>query len=318
MIWLDFERPIVELREKLESLRLTASEGGNVKEDIKKLEDEINTSSQKIYSNLTSWQRVQLARHPNRPYTSDYIKLMFSEFFELHGDGCFRDDPAIIAGMGKIDNKPVVLIGHEKGRSTKERMYRNFGMANPEGYRKAMRVMKLGEKFKRPVISLIDTAGAYPGIGAEERGQAQAIAYNLREMSALKVPIIAIVTGEGGSGGALGIAVADVVLMQEYAFYSVISPEGCASILWRDANKSAEAAKALRITAKDLLELGVIDEIVPEPTGGAHCNPEETAKTLKRTILEKLEPLLSTPPEILVKNRVKKFKAMGIYAHSKV
>lgn len=313
MIQLDFERPIIELQERIDELKLLASEGKDVKDEIARLEDEITNLSTQIYSKLTPWQRVQLARHPGRPYTLDYINLMLTDFFELHGDGSFRDDPAIIAGIGKIDGKSIVLIGHEKGRTTKDKLYRNFGMAHPEGYRKAIRVMKFGEKFGKPIVCLIDTAGAYPGIGAEERGQAQAIAYNLREMSTLKVPIIIIITGEGGSGGALGIGVGDTVVMQEYAFYSVISPEGCASILWRDAKKASEAAQSLHLTAQDLLAFKVIDEIIKEAPGGAHRDHKKSAEILKQTILKYLNHFSSIPPETLVANRIEKFKSMGVY-----
>lgn len=313
MIWLDFERPIVELKEKLDALRLTASEDADVKSEIEHLESEIARLSKEIYSNLTPWQSVQLARHSNRPHTLDYIKYIVTDFFEIHGDGEFRDDPSIIAGLGRIDGKAVVIVGHEKGKTTKERIYRNFGQAHPEGYRKAIRVMKIGEKFNLPIICLVDTAGAYPGIGAEERGQAQAIAHNLREMSALKVPIIVIITGEGGSGGALGIGVGNMVFVQEYAFYSVISPEGCASILWRDATKASEAAAALRVTAKNLKQFGVVDDIIPEAPGGAHCNPKETADILKKVILENLEKLSKMSSKELISQRIKKFKGMGAY-----
>lgn len=312
-IWLEFERPLVDLERKIEELRILASdENIDVQEEIKNLEAKAVALREQIYSNLTPWQRVQLARHPNRPHTSDYIKLMVSDFFELHGDGLFRDDPAIIAGIGKIDGRSVIIMGHEKGKTTKEKLTRNFGMAYPEGYRKALRVMRLGEKFGKPIVCLIDTSGAYPGIGAEERGQAQAIAQNIKAMSSLQVPIIIIITGEGGSGGALGIGVGDKVLMQEYAFYSVISPEGCASILWRDAKKAPEAAEALRITAQDLLKLKVIDGIIEEPAGGAHRDPKQSAEILKKVILENLNHLSSIPTDKLIKQRIKKFGSMGI------
>ncbi|MCK4352545.1 acetyl-CoA carboxylase carboxyltransferase subunit alpha [candidate division WOR-3 bacterium] len=313
-IWLEFERPIADLERKIEELQTIASdESLDVSEEIEKLKAKSAELKKQVYSNLTPWQRVQLARHLNRPYLSDYIKLMFTDFLELHGDGCFRDDPAMIAGIGKIDGKSVVLVGHEKGRKTKDKLYRNFGMAHPEGYRKALRVMKIGEKFGKPIISLIDTPGAYPGIGAEERGQAQAIAQNIKAMSTLRVPIIVIVTGEGGSGGALGIGVGDIVLVQEYAFYSVISPEGCASILWRDAKKAPDAAEALHITAQDLLKLKVIDGIIKEPEGGAHRDYEKSASILKQTILENLNHLSSIPPDALIEKRLNKFESMGIY-----
>lgn len=314
-VWLDFERPIIELEHKIEELRVIAQDGNlDVQEEIKQLEAKIVQVSKEIYSNLTPWQKVLLARHPNRPYTSDYIKLILTNFFELHGDGCFRDDPAIIAGMGQIDGKSIILIGHEKGRTTKDKIYRNWGMAHPEGYRKALRVMRLAEKFSKPSIILIDTPGAYPGIGAEERGVHLSIAQNIKAMCSLNTPIIVIIIGEGGSGGAIGIGVGDIVLMQEYAYYSVISPEGCASILWKDAKKTEEAAKSLHLTAQDLLELGVIDGIIPEPRGGAHRNQEEAAKILKQTILTHLNHLSSVPVDTLVKNRIKKFQSIGIYS----
>lgn len=313
-VWLEFERPIIELERKIDELRIIAQdEKLDVQGEIKQLEAKVAQLSLEIYSNLTPWQKIQLARHPNRPYTSDYIKLMITDFFELHGDGCFRDDPAIIAGIGKIDGKSIILIGQEKGRTTKEKIHHNWGMAHPEGYRKALRVMKLGEKFHKPIVTLIDTPGAYPGIGAEERGQAQSIAQNIRAMITLKTPIIVIIIGEGGSGGALGIGVGDIVLMQEYAFYSVISPEGCASILWKDAKKAEEAAKHLRPTAQDLMELGVIDGIIPEPKGGAHRNPEEAANILKQTLLTHLNHFSSIPIDTLAEKRIKKFESIGVY-----
>lgn len=313
-IWLDFERPIVEIERKIDELRTLSAEGRpDIGEEIRRLEAEVANLKVKIYHNLTPWQQVQLARHPNRPYTLDYIKLMLPDFLELHGDGCFRDDPAIIAGIGEIDGKSIVLVAHEKGRTTKEKLYRNFGMAHPEGYRKALRIMRLGEKFGKPIISLIDTPGAYPGIGAEERGQAQAIAQNIKAMCTLRVPIIVIITGEGGSGGALGIGVGDRVLMQEYAFYSVISPEGCASILWHDAKKAPEASEALKLTAPYLLKLKVIDDIIPEPEGGAHRDYKKSAEFLKQAILQNLNHLSDIAPDILIKERVKKFESMGVY-----
>ena len=319
MHWLDFERPVVELEHKLEELQTLASEERlevaplDVKEEIELLETKVATLRKEVYSNLTPWQRVQLARHPDRPYTLDYIKLIMTDFLELHGDGCFRDDPSIIAGIGKIGDKSVILVGHEKGRTTNEKIYRNFGMPHPEGYRKALRVMKLGEKFGKPIVTLIDTPGAYPGIGAEERGQAQAIAQNIKAMASIRVPIVVIITGEGGSGGALGIGVGDKVLIQEYAFYSVISPEGCASILWRDVKKAPEAAEALHITAQELLKLKAVDGIIPEPEGGAHRDPEQSASILKQAIIENLSSLSKVPSDELVKQRIKKFGSMGVY-----
>ncbi|MBI4723037.1 MAG: acetyl-CoA carboxylase carboxyltransferase subunit alpha [Candidatus Stahlbacteria bacterium] len=313
-VWLEFERPIIELEQKIDELKIIAQdEKLDVEGEIKQLETKIVHLSNEIYSNLTPWQRVQLARHPNRPYTSDYIKLILTDFIELNGDRCFRNDPSIIAGMGKIDGKSIVFIGQEKGRTTKEKIYRNFGMPHPEGYRKALRIMEMGEKFGKPIVALIDTPGAYPGIGAEERGQAQAIAKNIMAMCTLKTPIIVIVIGEGGSGGALGIGVGDIVLMQEYAFYSVISPEGCASILWKDSKKAEEAAKSLRLTTQDLLEFKVIDGIIPEPKGGAHRNFSEAANMLKQAILTQLNCFSSIELNTLVEKRIKKFQSMGMY-----
>ncbi len=317
MAYLDFEKPIIDLDRKIEELKTLASdENISLKEEIENLEKKAEDLRQNIYSNLTPWQRIQLARHPDRPYTSDYIKLIMDEFLETHGDGVFRDDTAIIAGIGKIGDKSVVLIGHEKGRTTKEKLRRNFGMAHPDGYRKAIRVMKLGARFGKPIVCLIDTPGAYPGIGAEERGQAQAIAYNIREMSTLPVPVIIIIIGEGGSGGALGIGVGDKIAVMEYAFYSVISPEGCASILWRDSAKAPEAAESLKITSDELLKLGVIDKIIKEPPGGAHRDHKKAGETLKKEILETLDELSKIEPNELVKKRIEKFGKMGVYKNA--
>ncbi len=308
---LDFERPVIELEQKIESLRAQGDEK-SLKE-AQKLEEELVRLREKIFKNLTPWQRVQLARHPDRPYTRDYIKYMLDWFIELHGDGCFSDDKAVICGIGKLDKYHVVLIGQQKGRDTKERIERNFGMMHPEGYRKAIKFMKLGAKFGRPIITLIDTAGAYPGIGAEERGQAQAIARNLFEMAKLPVPIICVVTGEGGSGGALGIGVGDRIIMLEFSFYSVISPEGCASILWRDAKKAPDAAAALKITAQELYKLGIADRIVEEPPGGAHRDPKTTALNLKKAIVEELDKLKDISYQELIKQRIEKYGRMGVY-----
>ncbi len=310
-MWLDFEKPIIELEEKIE--RLKAQGDPSLQPEIEKLEKELDKLYDKIYSNLTPWQRVQLARHPDRPYTADYIKYMMDYFIELHGDGCFADDKAVICGIGKIEGRSIVLIGQQKGRDTQERIMRNFGMMHPEGYRKALRIMKMGAKFGKPIVTLIDTAGAYPGIGAEERGQAQAIAVNLREMAMLPVPIICVITGEGGSGGALGIGVGDKILMMEYSFYSVISPEGCASILWRDAKEAPRAAEALKLTAQDLYKLGVADEIIKEPRGGAHRDHRLAAQYVKEAIIKALDELTPIPPEELIKRRVEKYKKMGVY-----
>ncbi len=307
--WLDFEKPIVELEKRIEELR--SFEG--VDEEIVKLEQQLDKLKKKIFSKLSRWQIVQLARHPQRPYTLDYIPLIFDDFIELHGDRRYGDDPAIVAGIGKIEDYSVVIVGHQKGRDTKEKLRRNFGMPHPEGYRKALRVMKLGEKLGLPVISFVDTPGAYPGVGAEERGQSEAIARNIMEMAVLEVPILVFVTGEGGSGGALAIAVGDRVYMLEYAIYSVISPEGCASILWRDSSKAPQAAEALKLTSKDLLELGIIDEVIKEPLGGAHRNVKETAERIKEKILESLSILCQKPAESLIKERIEKFCKMGQY-----
>ncbi|HID94345.1 MAG TPA: acetyl-CoA carboxylase carboxyltransferase subunit alpha [bacterium (Candidatus Stahlbacteria)] len=310
--YLDFERPIIELERKIEELKLIADEGNiEINEEIRNLEEKAKKLRHEIFSNLTPWQKVQLARHPARPYTSDYVKYMLDDFIELHGDRYFGDDPALIAGIGKLEGRSIILIGQEKGRTTKEKLRRNFGMMHPEGYRKALRVMRLGAKFNKPIVSLIDTAGAYPGIGAEERGQAEAIAYNMREISVLPVPIIVIITGEGGSGGALGIGIGDKVFMMEYAFYSVISPEGCASILWRDSSKAPYAAEALKLTAQDLLELKVIDGIIKEPEGGAHRDHKKAAENVKQTILSTLDELFHIPGDELVRRRIDKFANMG-------
>ncbi len=313
-MWLDFELPIKEIEEKIENIEARLHEEDKEgREELERLKKEREKLFHQIYSNLTPWQRVQVARHPNRPTAKDYIKLILDDFFELHGDGYFGDDPAVITGLGTIGGKKVIFIGQVKGGTTKEKIYHNFGMLHPEGYRKALRVMKLGEKFTKPIVVLIDTPGAYPGIGAEERGQAQAIARNIMEMSGLKTSIIVIIIGEGGSGGALGIGVGDVVLMQEYAFYSVISPEGCASILWKDSTQVEKAAKYLHITPQDLLKLKVIDEIIKEPIGGAHRNPREAGEEMKRVILKYLNHLSQENVESLVKKRQKKFESLGIF-----
>ncbi len=312
---LEFERPIAELERQIEELRNPA-EGAQVVSDadIAPLTRKLDQLKAEIYRNLTPLQRVQVARHPRRPFTLDYVKLVFSDFIELHGDRAFRDDAAIVGGWARLDGETVMLIGHQRGRDTKENIKRNFGMPHPEGYRKALRLMKLAEKFQVPVLTLIDTTGAWAGIGAEERGQSEAIARNLYEMSRLEVPIIATVIGEGGSGGALALGVADRVLMFENAVYSVISVEGCASILWKDG-KSLEmrekAADALKITAPDLLRLGVIDDIIPEPLGGAHANHDATAAALRDKLVKHLDELRGTKPERLVRRRREKFLRMG-------
>lgn len=311
---LDFEKPVVELEKKIVEMEEYARETGlNLSDDIKRLNHKAETLQKEIYSRLSPWQRVQLARHPDRPYTLDYVNRIFTDFFELHGDRYYSDDPAIIAGIGFIDEYQVVLIGHQKGRDVKENLYRNFGMAHPEGYRKARRIMNLAAKFNLPIISLLDTPGAYPGIEAEERGQAEAIAKNLFEMARLPVPIIIAIIGEGASGGALGIGIGDVILMLENCWYSVISPEGCAAILWRDNAKASLAAEAMKLTAPDLLELGIIDKIVREPAGGAHWNHDEAAKILKKHLLEEIVRLKKIEKTELVSNRIEKFSKMGFW-----
>lgn len=311
---LEFEKPIIELERQIKEMRLySETEKVEISDEIKRLEEKANKLRQDIYSKLSRWQRVQLARHPQRPYTLDYIERMTTSFMELHGDRAFGDDPAIISGIGVLGGRKMVLIGHQKGRTTKQKIHRNFGMAHPEGYRKALRVMQLAAKFKRPIICLIDTQGAFPGIGAEERGQAEAIARNLFEMSKFPVPIIIAVIGEGASGGALGIGVGDRILMMENTWYSVITPEGCAAILWRDSTKADLAAEAMKPTADDLLELGLIDKIIEEPLGGAHHDYDGAAEILQRNILEALDELQDVPPAELVEARIDKYAKMGIF-----
>jgi acetyl-CoA carboxylase carboxyl transferase subunit alpha len=312
---LDFERPLVELEKKIEELKLLAdAEQFEVKDEIQRLGKKAESLRRNIYSRLTRWQRVQLARHPDRPYTLDYVNYLLTDFIELHGDRLFADDPSIIAGMGKFRGRSLFVVGQQKGRSTKEKIRRNFGSPHPEGYRKALRIMKLGAKFGIPIVTFVDTPGAFPGKGAEERGQAEAIARNIKEMASLSVPILTLVIGEGGSGGALAIAVADRILIMENAIYSVISPEGCASILWRDAARSPQAAEALKLTAKDLFELGVVDGIIPEPPGGAHRRKEEAAELVAKEIENFLEKMSGYDRERLIQRRKEKFYKMGIYA----
>jgi len=309
---LDFEKPIFELEEKLEEMR-ESSGSLKIEKDIARLEAKVAQLKEELYKGLTRWQRVQLARHPDRPFTLDYINLMTEDFIELHGDRHYADDKAIVGGFAKLDEFKVMIIGQQKGRDTKTNVYRNFGMANPEGYRKALRLMKLAEKFNKPVITMLDTPGAYPGLEAEERGQAEAIAKNLFEMSRLRVPIIVVIIGEGASGGALGIGVGDKILMMENCWYSVISPESCSSILWRSWDYKEQAAEALKLTAPDLLEQGIIDRIIPEPLGGAHKDRKLSADTLKSALLEELEKLVKIKTEKLIENRMEKFGAMGEY-----
>ncbi len=313
MTILEFEKPIYELQEKINNLKKGKNLSEEMLQDIKDLEIKLENLKKNIYSNLSSWEIVQVARHPERPYFLDYVRLIFKDFIELHGDRHFKDDQAIIGGTALFENKPVMLIGQQKGRDLDENMKRNFGMPDPEGYRKALRLMKLAEKFNMPIITFIDTPGAYPGIGAEERGQAESIAVNLKEMAGLKVPVISVVIGEGGSGGALGIGVANVILMLENSIYSVISPEGCASILWRDATKASDAAEALKLTASYLYKFGIIDKIIPEPIGGAHSDYETTAKNLKKELIFYLKKLKKLSPEELKKRRYKKFRKIGEY-----
>ncbi len=311
--YLDFEQSIADLEAKIELLRSNANLQGdhNVNDEIGRLRSKIAKMTESIYSSLTPWQISQLARHPLRPYTLDYIARLFTDFEELHGDRAFADDLAIVGGVARLDDKPVVVIGHQKGRDTREKVKRNFGMPRPEGYRKAMRLMHLAERFKLPLITLIDTPGAYPGVGAEERGQSEAIARSLFVMARLRTPIVSVVIGEGGSGGALAIGVCDKLLMLQYSTYSVISPEGCASILWRSADKASEAAEAMQITADNLSRLGLVDEIVPEPMGGAHRNPDTMASTLKSTLRASVDVLSATPVERLLENRHQRLMRYG-------
>ncbi len=309
---LDFEKPIYELESKLDEMK-KFSDNLDIEKDVIRLEEKVRQLKEELYRDLSRWQRVQLARHPERPYTLDYIYDMTESFVELHGDRAFKDDKAIVGGLASIGQHKVVILGQQKGRDTKSNVYRNFGMMNPEGYRKALRLFKLAEKFNRPVITLIDTPGAFPGLEAEERGQAEAIARNLFEMSKLKVPIIVVIIGEGASGGALGIGVGDRILMLENCWYSVISPESCSSILWRSWEYKEQAAEALKLTAPDLLEQGIIDRIIKEPLGGAHKNHKEAADNLKAALIEELDELIKIKPEKLVDNRIEKFGKMGVF-----
>jgi acetyl-CoA carboxylase carboxyl transferase subunit alpha len=313
MAGLDFEKPIVELERKIQELKtFIADKKIDLSSEVKKLEDRLEHLRKDTYNNLTAWQKVQLARHPLRPYTLDYINMIMSDFLELHGDRLFSDDKAMICGLAKLDKRRVVVIGHQKGRDTKENLKRNFGCAHPEGYRKALRVMQLAEEFQLPIVIFIDTPGAYPGIGAEERGQSHAIALNLREMTSIGVPIMAMVIGEGGSGGALGVGVADRVAVLENSYYSVISPEGCAAILWKDGAKAPQAAEVLKLTGADLLKMGIIDEIIPEPLGGAHRDPEKIAQNVKEVINRSLKELEGLEKDELLKLRYKKFRGIGV------
>jgi acetyl-CoA carboxylase carboxyl transferase subunit alpha len=309
---LEFEKPIYELEEKLAEMRHSSS-SLDIEKDVARLETKVSQLKNELYKGLTRWQRVQLARHPDRPFTLDYINLMTEGFIELHGDRHYGDDKAIVGGFANLDGYKVMIIGQQKGRDTKSNLYRNFGMANPEGYRKALRLMKLAEKFNKPVITMIDTPGAYPGLEAEQRGQAEAIARNLFEMSKLNVPILVVIIGEGASGGALGIGVGDRILMLENCWYSVISPESCSSILWRSWEYKEQAAEALKLTAPDLLEQKIVDRIIPEPLGGAHKNPTAAAAALKKAIIEELENLVKIKPDKLLEGRIEKFGSLGEY-----
>jgi acetyl-CoA carboxylase carboxyl transferase subunit alpha len=312
---LDFERPLLELENRISELR-ASGDSKATRDEVGKLQERLLRQQRKVYGGLTPWQRAQIARHPKRPHTLDFFRLLFEDFVELHGDRVFGDDKAIVGGLARFDGEPVVVMGHQKGRDTRENIARNFGMPHPEGYRKALRLMELAAKFGKPILTFIDTPGAYPGLGAEERGQGEAIARNLREMAGLGTPIVCVVTGEGGSGGALAIGVGNRVLMLEHAIYSVISPEGCAAILWGEAAKAPEAAELMRVTAPDLLSLGVIDGIVPEPVGGAHRNWEETAENLGGALRGSLKELRSRSAESLVADRYEKFRKIGVFADS--
>ncbi len=311
---LEFERPLTELERKIEALKKSSENSGiDLSSQIATLQKELDSQRAKLYSNLTPWQKVQLARHPRRPYMLDFVRLITQSFTELHGDRLFGDDKAMIGGMAVVDGRKLMLVGHQKGRDTKENIMRNFGCPHPEGFRKAIRLMRMAEKFHLPVVSFVDTPGAYPGIGAEERGQAQAIAYNLREMMQIRTPIIVVIIGEGCSGGALGIGIGDIVAMFQYAYYSVISPEGCAAILWKDAGKMDLAANSLKLTATDLSRHKLIDDIIPEPFGGAHTNHAEMATNLKDRLFSYIEKLEGLSSGELIARRHKKFRAMGAF-----
>lgn len=314
-VTLEFERPIVELEKKIAEMRSMA-DSLDIAPEIARLEEKVEQLRADVYAKLTRWQRVQIARHPQRPYTLDYISNVFTDFVELHGDRTFRDDPAIVGGLAKLDGEPVLVIGHQKGRDTKSNLMRKFGMPDPEGYRKAHRLFLLAEKFNRPVITLLDTMGAYPGIEAEERGQAEAIARNLMLMSRLRVPIIVVIIGEGASGGALGIGVGDRILMLENSWYSVIAPESCSSILWRSWDYKEQAAEALRLTAPDLKSVGIVDTIIPEPVGGAHRDPDTMFASFHRVITSELQKLRRIPTDQLLHERLEKFCNMGVWSET--
>src|SRR5690606_29216897 len=305
---------LLELERQIKEIKIFAAEKDiDMSEEISRLEQKKEALRERIYRELTPWQKVQIARHPKRPTFLEFVEMIFSDFLELHGDRLYRDDPAMVGGIAYLEGIPVTVVGQQKGRDTKENIHRNFGMPHPEGYRKALRLMKQAAKFKRPVISMIDVVGAYPGIEAEKRGQGEAVARSIMEMAALETPIIVVITGEGGSGGALGIGMGDRILMLEHAYYSVISPEGCASILWKNATAAPQAVEALRVTAKDLLELQVIDEIIPEPLGGAHHDPEKTAQAIKEALIRYLTPLLEYPAGRLLAERYEKYRKIGFF-----
>ncbi|TBR43461.1 acetyl-CoA carboxylase carboxyl transferase subunit alpha [Marinomonas agarivorans] len=311
--YLPFEQPIAELEQKIEELRLVGNDNElNISEEISRLEEKKDSLTQSLFSNLGAWEVSQLARHPKRPYTLDYIQHAFTDFEEMHGDRHYADDRAIVGGIARLDGRPVMVIGHQKGREVKEKVLRNFGMPAPEGYRKALRLMETAERFNMPIVTLIDTPGAYPGIGAEERGQSEAIAFNLAAMSRLKTPIVATVIGEGGSGGALAIGVCDELMMLQYGTYSVISPEGCASILWKSAERAADAAKAMGITAESLKEIGIVDKIIAEPLGGAHTDHERMAQNYKQNLLETLDRISTLPTDELLERRYKRLMSYGL------
>ncbi len=312
--FLDFEQPIAELEAKIEELRFVGDDSEiNINEEVQRLRDKSEALTKSIFSKLSAWQVAQVARHPSRPYTLDYLANISPDFQELHGDRMYADDPAIVGGVGRIDGRAVVFIGHQKGRDTKDRVRRNYGMPKPEGYRKAQRLMRLAEKFRLPVVTLIDTPGAYPGVGAEERGQSEAIAYSLYLMAGLKTPIVSVVIGEGGSGGALAIGVSDRLLMLQYGIYSVISPEGCASILWKSAEKAQDAAEAMRITAPALSEFGLVDEVLEEPLGGAHRNSNAMAEVIRNALIRNLDELDQQTPEQLLETRQKRLAGFGAF-----
>lgn len=311
---LGFEKPVLELEQQIQELKTRAAESGlEVGAELAELERKADGLRREIYAGLTPFQRVQLAKHPRRPFSLDYIQACFTDWTELAGDRHFADDPAMLTGLALLDGRPVMIVGQQKGRDTRENLHRRFGMSNPEGYRKALRLMKLAERFSVPVVTLVDTPGAFPGLGAEERGQAEAIAVNLREMARLRVPVVTVVIGEGGSGGALGIAVANVVLMFENSIYSVISPEGCAAILWRDRARAPDAAEALKLTATDLMRLEVVEGVLPEPLGGAHRDPAAAAATLKAALIVQLDALAALSPDELVEQRLSRYRRMGVY-----